>query len=179
MISPKRRTLLLLGLLIGFASVVLEVRVLHRDVLRHEWQGYIPLVYGLLAMFGCIVALSKDRAGQWLASAIFAIGIPVGLVGFWFHSDGKPLESMVELFGVQTSEAQAKSVEIGMATSGAGAGGDEDDEESHGSNEGPLSSPPPLAPTSLTGLAFLGLVLVWPGKRKLGEDEPEEAAQAI
>jgi len=123
--------------------MVLDVRHLHRDVLKEHWQAWIPLGYALLAMVASALAISKVKARGGLG-AFFAAGILVGAFGSTLHSDGD-LSKFVG--GVLGSPPQSRIEEA-------------DEEEAESVEKGTDSAPPVLAPLGLSGLSAFALAAV-------------------
>lgn len=139
----KDRVILTL-LAFGFLLTALEVNDLHREVLRERWQGYIPIVFSVCALLAACLALSRSVSARALAGVVFLIGIPVGLFGFFQHTEGD-ITKVMRLVAVQTLEARADGGEEGEA---GGGGGEKE------------AKAPPLAPLSVAGLASVGAAVV-------------------
>jgi len=128
----RRVTAALLG---GAALLMVEVRFEHREVLAETWRAWIPLAFlALLLVAGVLAWLAWQRGGRKVLAALFGLSIAVGLVGAWFHSDGKPLKSMARI-------GAAWALKPG---------------ENGGQKPG--AAPPVLAPLALCGLGLLGLL---------------------
>lgn len=122
-----------------------EVRYLHRYAIFEEWWAWVPIVYGFVAALLCLAAMARAEwlrrvALVWLvAGAVF-----VGPMGFWKHSHEKPARAF---------ERMAERIER--------ANRKEDDPRPEG--------PPLLAPLSLSGLALIGAISLWPPRRGRSE----------
>lgn len=126
---------LLLALLGGLGMLLLDIRYEHRAVLAEKWQAWIPILTlstSLVLLPIGIVMLRK--LGRQLLTLIFAALIVTGCLGFYFHSQGKPVERMTRLF--QTV----------MQPPGHLQPSDDD------------SAPPILAPLALVGLGAIGIL---------------------
>ena len=115
----------------GFAFLLADTFLEHRDILSREAWGYIPVIFSALALVVGIVTVArwKDSVIRLMHFVLIA-SVAVGLVGTYFHlreedddEDKKP------------SATQQK-------------GGDEEKEKEKS----------PLAPLSFAGLAAIGLL---------------------
>jgi hypothetical protein len=125
------------GVLISAAAFLLvEVRFEHREVLGETWRGWIPLAWAALVIAAGIPAwLAWAKGGRRFLTLLFGITATVGLLGAWFHSDGRP------------DRAVARVVSAWFLPPGQNGG------------EKPGSAPPVLAPLAFTGLGLLGLLV--------------------
>ena len=122
-------------LVLGAAFLLCEIRFEHREVLGDTWRSWIPLGYAALLLAAGIPAwFAWSRGGRKVLGALFAIAIAVGLLGAWFHSDGRPGGTLVRV-------ARAWALPPGK-DGGIKAG----------------SAPPLLAPLAFCGLGLLGLL---------------------
>lgn len=115
-------------LLFAYAGLFLEIRYDHNHMLLRKDIAWTPIVYSAVMVAAGILALrfwnSGGRAGmQWF----FAAGIIVGLLGFWLHSMGHPINRIEAMLSTWT-----------------------------GSHPDPQANPPVLAPLSFAGLGALG-----------------------
>lgn len=140
-----RDKLILLVLAGGFLTLAVEVRYLHRNVLAENWQSIIPILFGPLAAFACGFALTGSRLSRWLCTLLMALGVGVGMLGTFLHSEGE-----VDPF------ARLLTASI---TARANGGEEERAEEAE-------SEPPVLAPLSLSGLSAVGLLIVLPTRAR-------------
>jgi len=77
------------ALLGGVALLLCDLRFEHREVLGETWRSWIPLIYAAVTLLGGLVALLRwDGKGRRVPAMLFGAGIAVGLLGFWFHTDG-------------------------------------------------------------------------------------------
>src|SRR2546427_7624396 len=82
----RRFATVLLG---GVVLLLCELRFEHREVLGENWRSWIPLIYAAVTLLGGLVALLRwDGKGRRVLAMLFGAGIVVGLLGFWFHTDG-------------------------------------------------------------------------------------------
>lgn len=138
-----RDKLILLVLAGGFLMLAVEIRYMHREVIADHWQGVIPLVFAPLAVVACGLAITGSRFGRWVCSLFMVLGVGVGALGAWLHSEGEA-ESFARLL---------------TASITARANGGEHEEEREVEGEG---EPPVLAPLSLSGLSAIGLLVAFP-----------------
>ena len=124
------------ALLGGVALLFLELRFEHREVLGETWRSWIPLVYAGATLLAGGAAVVRWRAGgRRVLGGIFAAGVAVGLLGFWFHTGGHPwtgLRDVLSVWGV--APGQDGGIKMG-------------------------SRPPALAPLAFCGLGTLGVLL--------------------
>ena len=122
-------------LLLGAAFLLCEIRFEHREVLGETWRGWIPLSYAALLLAAGVPAwVAWAKGGRKVLAALFAVAIAVGLLGAWFHSDGRPDKSLAQVVRVW-----------------AVAPGNDGGVKGHG-------APPALAPLAFCGLGLLGLL---------------------
>jgi hypothetical protein len=138
----------------GMALTALEVRVLHQEIVREYWQGWIPIVYGFVAAGFLLAAVSQVKQIRIVAGLVCLVGIPIGMYGVFMHTEGsfRPIQ---QLFSV-TNTVVAKADGGEESESGGGEGG-----------------APPAAPLGITGLATIGALLLLVPAKGLGKsDEP-------
>ncbi|MGZ6125418.1 MAG: hypothetical protein ACXWLR_10695 [Myxococcales bacterium] len=122
-------------LVLGAGFLLCEIRFEHREVLGETWRGWIPLSYAAILLAAGVPAwLSWHKGGRKVLAALFALAIAVGLLGAWFHSDGRPDKSLLRV-------ARAWALPPGKD------GGVK-----------PGAAPPLLAPLAFSGLGLLGLL---------------------
>ena len=122
-------------LLLGAAFLLFEIRFEHREVLGETWRGWIPLSYSALLLAAGVPAwIAWTKGGRKVLAALFALAIAVGILGAWFHSDGRPDKSLAQVVRVW---ARAPGKDDGMKHQDA---------------------PPALAPLAFCGLGLLGLL---------------------
>jgi hypothetical protein len=84
--------LVLLG---GFGVVLIQVRYDHRSMLSDDAVAWIPIVYSSLMIIASAVGLFFwNRGGRQVLFAAFLLAIPVGLTGYWFHTNGRLIRSV-------------------------------------------------------------------------------------
>ncbi len=124
---------LLLG---GMFLLLVEIRFEHQAVLADKWQSWIPIVYlSTMLITGVIGICTIERLGRKLLVVTFSGLIVLGLLGFAFHSQGKPVERLSNIISVDFSRP-------GQLVAGNCAD----------------TVPPLLAPLSLVGLGTLGIL---------------------
>lgn len=78
--------LIVLILLGGLASLLIEIRWEHRVELERQWQTWIPLVYISLMLIGGVISLYRwESWGAKVMGIGFALSFVVGALGVWFH----------------------------------------------------------------------------------------------
>ncbi len=125
-----------LGLLLGGISLLLaEIRFEHQAVLADKWQAWIPIAYlSASLLLGTLGLICIRSFGKKLFLVLFSGLAVVGILGFGFHSLGKPIKQLSDVVSVDFSPpGQLKSDDSG---------------DSH---------PPILAPLALVGLGLLGV----------------------
>jgi hypothetical protein len=137
------------ALLGGVALLLFELRFEHREVLGETWRSWIPLIYSAVTLLAGLVALLRwDAGGRRVLALLFGAGIAVGLLGFWFHTDGHLLAGVRSVLGAwRVPLGQDGGIKMG-------------------------SQPPALAPLAFCGLGMLGLLICLPGtKESVGAPE--------
>ena len=129
-------------LLSGAAFLLVEVRFEHREVLGETWRSWIPLVYcASTLLVGAVALLRWNTWGRRALGVLFALGVAVGLLGFWFHTGGHVLTGIRDLLGAwRIPLGQDGGIKMG-------------------------SQPPALAPLAFCGLGTLGMLVCAPGGR--------------
>src|SRR2546423_9944666 len=120
----------------GAAFLLLELRFEHREVLGETWHSWIPLVYCASTLLaGGFALLHWHTWGRRALRVLFAVGVAVGLLGFWFHTGGHVLAGIRDLIGAWLiPPGQDGGIKMG-------------------------SRPPALAPLAFCGLGTLGMVI--------------------
>lgn len=120
----------------GVALLFFELRFEHREVLGETWRSWIPLVYtGVTLLAGGIALFRWDAGGRRVLAVLFGIGIAVGLLGFWFHTDGHVFTGLRDVLSAWAiPPGQNGGIKIG-------------------------SKPPALAPLAFCGIGTLGLLI--------------------
>ena len=124
------------ALLGGMALLLCELRFEHREVLGETWRSWIPLIYTAVTLLGGLVALLRwDGKRRRVLAMLFGAGIAVGLLGFWFHTDGHLVTGLRNiLLAWRVPLGQDGGIKMG-------------------------SQPPALAPLAFCGLGILGLLV--------------------
>ena len=127
--------ILVLALLGGLASLMIDIRWEHRVELARQWETWIPLVYiGLMLIAGVVGLYRWNGWGRRLLQVGFSLCLIVGALGTWFHSKGDPVGNFRRVM-------TAWFVPIG--TNGGVKTG---------------STPPEMAPLAFVGLGLIGLL---------------------
>jgi hypothetical protein len=140
-----RDQLLAAAVLGGAAFLLLELRFEHREVLAEAWQSWIPLLYcGVTLAAGAFALIRWRTWGRGALGALFALGIAVGIAGFWFHTGGHLLDGIRDLLA-------AWRIPLG---------------KDGGIKMG--SRPPAVAPLAFCGLGALGSLICFAPKTSTG-----------
>ena len=124
--------LLLLG---GLASLMIDIRWEHRVELARQWETWIPLVYvGLMLIAGVLGLYKWNSWGRGVLQVGFSLCLIVGALGTWFHSKGDPVGNFRRVLTAWT---------LPLGTNGGVKVG---------------SSPPEMAPLAFVGLGLIGLL---------------------
>ena len=134
-LSWSLNKIIVLFLLGGLASLMLDIRWEHRVELGRQWQTWIPLVYvGLMLIAGVIGLYRWNSSGRRVLQIGFSLCLIVGALGVWFHSKGDPVGNFRRVL-------TAWAVPVG--TNGGVKIG---------------STPPEMAPMAFIGLGLIGLL---------------------
>jgi hypothetical protein len=88
----KAIVLVLVG---GFGVVLIQVRYDHRSVVGEDAVAWIPIVYSSLMILASMVGLLFwSRGGRQALLVGFLFSILVGLLGFWYHTNGRLVRSV-------------------------------------------------------------------------------------
>jgi hypothetical protein len=124
--------LILLG---GLATLLMDIRWEHRVELGRQWETWIPLVYiGLMLVVGIISLYRWEGSWPKILQVGFALGVIVGLLGVWFHGGKDPVGNLLRVFTAWT---------IPLGTNGGVK---------------VSSEPPVIAPLAFVGLGLLGIL---------------------
>jgi hypothetical protein len=149
----RKDTALYFLLIGGFASLFLDIRYEHREVLHETWQAYIPLVASFVAIVTTLLAFSRSQATLRVSAGLYVLIAIVGLFGVYFHTKFRPY--MFERYVVQIDESRGLD----------------------GKPKLKGLERPTFAPLAFSALGVVGLILVWPGFRWPNRKElPEEDA---
>ncbi len=154
----RKEKLILLILLVGILLVFVEARYLHSGILSKKpfaWGSTITLPLMALA---CLFGFGKSRPLRTAAIVLFVVGGLSGLVGTYFHTDGLKLSRITMLAGTKPEKEENKEGRVERREES------EERENASGEKKEEEEPPPPLVALSVTGLALLGLVLLWPEK---------------
>jgi|GEM_PF-1366465 len=136
---------LLLALIGGILLLLVEIRYEHSAVMGEKWQSWIPCAYlpALLLLMPVSMVFFR-RFGQKLLIVLFSGLMVVGLLGFWFHSKGKPIPKVWHV--IATDLDQPGHVKVS-----------EEEED---------TNPPILAPLALMGLGSIGILVCLLGAKE-------------
>jgi 4-hydroxybenzoate polyprenyltransferase len=153
-----KERLILLTLFVGFAALFAEERYLHSSVLHEHPFAWVPTILIPILCVACLVALAKSQSARSIALIVFALGFVAGGLGTYFHTDGFKASRFAIMMKnkVEENDNDSKAKDA-----------DKDkDRDSDKAKEESGDVPPPLAALSLSGLALVGMIVVWPGGRK-------------
>ena len=78
-------------LLLGFCLLLIQVRYDHRSVIGENAIGWIPIIFSIAMIFiSSFGLLFWSKGGRRVLQGFYLVAIVVGLVGFWYHTNGKP-----------------------------------------------------------------------------------------
>ena len=134
-LSWSLNRILVLALLGGFASLMIDIRWEHRVELARQWETWIPLVYiGLMLIAGVVGLYQWNGWGRRVLQVGFSLCLIVGVLGVWFHSKGDPIGNFrLVLTGWTVPLGSNGGIKIG-------------------------SAPPEMAPLAFVGLGLIGLL---------------------
>jgi hypothetical protein len=127
--------ILVLVLLGGLATLLIDIRWEHRVELGRQWETWIPLVYiGLMLIAGGVGIYKWGSWGPRVLQVGFSIALVVGALGVWFHGGKDPVGSLLRVL---------TAWRIPLGTNGGIK----------------ISSEPPImAPLAFIGLGLIGLL---------------------
>ena len=134
--------LIVLIVLGALASLLLEIRYTHREVLGEEPLSWTPLIYsGLMLVAGVLALAFWERGGRKTLLWCFALGLIIGPVGLFLHTHQHPVQGLQRELSAWSQPIKSE-------------GEHHDEDEDHGA----LDRPPVLAPLAFFGLGLLGIV---------------------
>jgi hypothetical protein len=134
-LSWSLNRILVLALLGGLASLMIDIRWEHRVELARRWETWIPLVYiGLMLVAGIVGLYRWDSWGRRVLQVGFSLCLIVGALGTWFHSQKDPIGNFRRVVTAWT---------VPIGTNGGVKTG---------------STPPEMAPLAFIGLGLMGLL---------------------
>ena len=85
----------------GFVILLVQIRYDHRSVVGENAVAWVPIVYSMLMIVvSALGLLFWGRGGRQVLQVGFTLAILVGLVGFWYHTDGKLVGAVQHQFSV-------------------------------------------------------------------------------
>ena len=119
-----------LGLVGAYGMLFLEIRYDHNHVLRHHAIAWTPILYSAAMVAAGLAALATwERGGRAVLRWLFALGLAVGVLGWWLHNGNHPINGLGTMLSVWG-----------------------------GAHPDPTSRPPVLAPLAFAGLGLLGMI---------------------
>jgi len=139
--------LLLLLLVGGFVTLLLDVRFEHGGILDGNKFAYIPLVSAAVGVMCCLIGMVDHPVLRKTLSIIMAVTSLSGILGVYYHTGFKP-EVFQRILNSNHRAEHTKGLILAM--------------------EGePMPDPAPaVAPMGFTGLALIAAVVLFPVKRK-------------
>jgi uncharacterized membrane protein len=129
---------IVLGLAVGYLTLVFDLRYDHNHALKHNAIAWTPIIYSAVMTVVSLIALALwERNGRRLLFWLSATGIVVSLLGFWLHNSGH----------IATQVGTMLSVWAGQ-------------------HPDPVTQPPVMAPLAFAGLALLGMAAAHPISRR-------------
>lgn len=128
---------------------LLEVRVLHSGVVRHEPIAWVPTIACAVGAMASVMGLVAPVLRKLAMIGFLAVAIS-GFVGLYKHTE------------FQASKFQTLFAENGRLPIALAYDGEEGEREVESEAE---HEAPPLAPLSLTGLALIGMVVLAGGSK--------------
>jgi hypothetical protein len=127
--------IIVLVLLGGLASLMIDIRWEHRVELARRWETWIPLVYiGLMLLAGVVGLYRWESWGRMVLQVGFSLCLIVGALGTWFHSQKDPVGNFRRVLTAWTAP---------LGTNGGVKTG---------------TTPPEMAPLAFIGLGLMGLL---------------------
>ena len=126
--------LLVLLLLGGYVTLLVDIRFEHVDVVQEHWTGWIPLVYcALMIILTAATLAAWNAVTRLILFCSFALGLVVSGWGLWIHNHidrdnfGTTLRDLTQAWYVKDAHH-------------------------------PPGIPPHLAPIAFAGLALIGML---------------------
>jgi len=138
----RQSRLVLLLVAAGFLTTLIEVRYLHRGVVREYAVAWIPTVSSAIALVAALVALGEGWLRR-IGGGVLAVVALAGLLGVYYHTKFRP-SAFLRLFEPSPTVARADD-------------GEREEAERRESEEEEEEAPA-LAPLGITGLALIGAV---------------------
>lgn len=149
LIQLKAEHLLHLGRLAamsgGFLMLLLEIRFQHRAALIDDWRPWMPIIFCNSMIFVIPVAgIFWKKGGKQVSIAAYCLTMGLGMTGVYFHSEGHPIERLMDVMRVWVIPPELGAQII-----------------SH--------HPPVLAPLAFVGLGLIGLLFCFENRPALSE----------
>ncbi|MFN3683096.1 MAG: hypothetical protein ACK41F_04075 [Fimbriimonadaceae bacterium] len=135
----RNAKLILILVALGFLTTLIEVRFLHRGVVREYAAAWIPTVSSAVAATASLAALGGGLSRR-ISGGVLAVVALAGLLGVYYHTKFRP-SAFLRLFEPSPTVARAD---------------DGHEREAEHEEEGDEEQPPALAPLGITGLALIG-----------------------
>jgi hypothetical protein len=144
----KLVVLLVLG---SYFMFMMELRFEHMDELGDHWQAWIPIIFSAVMVIGGIVGLWLwEKGGRKVLFWGFTASLIVGILGVWFHTKGKPLDSArVVIAAWQAPIVKHHRPQTPAAPAAA---------TSANPPKKKKKPKPPLAPLAFVGMGLLGML---------------------
>jgi len=137
--------LVVLLVLAAYFLLMMELRFEHMDELGKHWQAWIPIAFsGVMVVAGIAALRLWEKGGRKVLFWGFATSLIVGLLGVWFHTKGKPLNS-IRVVAAAWQAPLTKHHDKPAPTDAA-------------PKKKKKKPKPPLAPLSFAGIGLLGML---------------------
>lgn len=139
---------------VGFLTTLVEVRYLHRGAVLEYKAAWVPTIASAVALIASLAALLGGLALRKVGATVLALVALAGLAGVYFHTHFKP---------------DAFLVLVGLAKEPAAATAPQPDDFAAFEQEAEkekAAAAPALAPLGITGLALIGAVAAFKGKKE-------------
>ena len=161
--------LVVLTLIAGFVVLLFEIRSEHQAVLGERQIAWTPIVYSAVMIIVGILGLAFWQSWErQLLFWMFAVGLIVGVVGFWQHNEEHFGNRIGYVFSVWGKSTTAEGDKAGGNNHSQGE--EKDEGENHAENENTENRknenreikapiiPPVFAPLTFAGLGFIGML---------------------
>lgn len=114
-----RSRLILAALAGGMLMLFFEVRFSHRFIAVNNWYGKIPIVFALVALVACLLAMVENRRLRLICAVVLALGVPIGLFGLYQHTEGE-VAALTEVLKSENKDSSRPPAFAPMGLAGLG-----------------------------------------------------------